>query len=163
MPLVLLQVCSRLPSCGAQLVMRFFTRTLSSQAHLYDLVGWLMCVGGEGGSSCSSSCHMAGCTCTVKQRATCMQVQFHAEHSWRGRDEPVPDWSVCTLVHQCLHASGHRGVSAGQHLPHGGLHADAAASWGMQHCLYNIAFIILPLECCLYNLAFRILHKQGNC
>ncbi len=80
------------------------------------------------------TCHLAGRTCTAKQHGPCMQVQFHAEHSWRGRDEPVPDCSVCTLVHQCLHAGGHCGVSAGQHLPHGGLHGNAAASWGMHHC-----------------------------
>ncbi len=68
-----------------------------------------------------------------------MQVQLHAEHSWRGGDEPVLDWSVRTLVHQCLDAGGHCGVSAGQHLPHGRLHGDAAASWGMHHCLYHSA------------------------
>ena len=68
-----------------------------------------------------------------------MQVQLHAEHSWRGCDEPVPDCSVCTLVQQCLHAGGHCGFSAGQHLPHGGLHGDAATSWGMHHCLQTLA------------------------
>ncbi len=41
MPLVLLQVCFRLPSHGAQLVMRILTRILTTLAHLYDPVGRL--------------------------------------------------------------------------------------------------------------------------
>jgi len=90
-----------------------------------------------------------------------MQVQLHAEHSWWGRDELVPDWSVCTLVLQRLNAGGHRGVSAGQHLPHGRLHADAATSWGMHHCLYNPAQTRkcqLHIVCMLLHCAWGMHH-----